>query len=169
MIFSSLAPVLSAQAIRDPTGSPLETLGRYSTIPRALTARVFGAGNDYADTPVFWTTTKDTSLLNGRHSATVTLSPAEAPMHGGLCARTLLVLLSYLPYFRWKCRYARFTETVFGVRELATTPSNTLPLSERCPWNGQRGSLHPALGGFTSNPMFLTTNFLDLASLCPLV
>src|SRR5713226_115686 len=44
MSFNSLAPVLSAQVIRDPTGRPRATFGRYSIIPRALTARVFGAG-----------------------------------------------------------------------------------------------------------------------------
>ena len=42
--FSSFAPVLSAQVIREPTGRPLAILGLYSTIPRALTALVFGAG-----------------------------------------------------------------------------------------------------------------------------
>jgi hypothetical protein len=42
---SSLAPVLSAQLIRLPFGSPRAMRGRYSIIPFALTARVLGAGN----------------------------------------------------------------------------------------------------------------------------
>lgn len=42
--FNSFAPVLSAHVRREPTGRPRAILGRYSTIPRALTARVFGAG-----------------------------------------------------------------------------------------------------------------------------
>ena len=44
MTLSSLAPVLSAQVSLLPLGSPLAMRGRYSTMPFALTARVFGAG-----------------------------------------------------------------------------------------------------------------------------
>src|SRR5438445_5087679 len=44
MSFNSFAPVLSAQVRREPTGRPRAILGLYSTIPRALTALVFGAG-----------------------------------------------------------------------------------------------------------------------------
>src|SRR5437879_12833807 len=44
MSFNSFAPVLSAQVRRGPTGSTRATLGLYSTIPRALTALVLGAG-----------------------------------------------------------------------------------------------------------------------------
>src|SRR3989442_13332037 len=44
MSFNSFAPVLSAQVSREPTGRPRAILGLYSTMPRALTARVFGAG-----------------------------------------------------------------------------------------------------------------------------
>src|SRR2546422_5754992 len=95
--FNSLAPVLSAHVILDPTGRPRATLGRYSIIPRALTARVFGAGTRprLRSSP----TTKVTSLLRGLHSAIVTLSPSAADMHGGLWARVLLLRLSYLLYF----------------------------------------------------------------------
>src|SRR5437870_12623498 len=42
--FNSFAPVLSAHVKREPTGRPRAILGLYSTIPRALTALVFGAG-----------------------------------------------------------------------------------------------------------------------------
>ena len=42
--FNSFAPVLSAHVSREPTGRPRAILGLYSTIPRALTALVFGAG-----------------------------------------------------------------------------------------------------------------------------
>jgi hypothetical protein len=44
MSFNSFAPVLSAQVRRVPTGRPRAILGLYSTIPRALTALVLGAG-----------------------------------------------------------------------------------------------------------------------------
>src|SRR3989442_15709374 len=44
MSFNSFAPVLSAQTSLDPIGRPRAILGRYSTIPLALTALVFGAG-----------------------------------------------------------------------------------------------------------------------------
>ena len=44
MIFSCLAPVLSAQKILLPIGRPRATCGLYSTIPFALTALVLGAG-----------------------------------------------------------------------------------------------------------------------------
>ena len=84
MSFNSLAPVLSAQVSLDPRGSPLAILGRYSTMPLALTARVFGAGIVYSAPPVLPTTTKLTSLLMGLHSAMVTLSSALAAMQGGL-------------------------------------------------------------------------------------
>jgi len=101
MSFSSLAPVLSAQVMREPKGRPLAIRGRYSIIPRALTALVFGAGMSYSTAPLFSTTTKLTSLLTGLHSAIVTVSPAAAATHGGLWARIRLVLLSYLLYFGW--------------------------------------------------------------------
>lgn len=48
MTFSSFAPVLSAQFTLHPFGSPRAMRGRYSIIPFALTARVFGAGNVYS-------------------------------------------------------------------------------------------------------------------------
>src|SRR2546429_9635458 len=44
MSFNSFAPVLSAHVSRVPTGRPRAILGLYSTIPRALTALVLGAG-----------------------------------------------------------------------------------------------------------------------------
>src|SRR5207245_9390881 len=44
MSFNSFAPVLSAQTSLDSIGRPRAILGRYATIPLALTALVFGAG-----------------------------------------------------------------------------------------------------------------------------
>jgi len=44
MTLSSFAPVLSAHVTLVPLGRPRAMRGRYSTIPLALTARVFGAG-----------------------------------------------------------------------------------------------------------------------------
>src|SRR5690242_18872381 len=99
MSFNSLAPVLSAQFILAPIGRPRAILGRYSTIPRALTALVFGAGIFYSTAAFLSTTTNDTSLLSGRHSAIVTRSPVAAAIQGGLWASVLLLRLSYLLYF----------------------------------------------------------------------
>src|SRR2546427_583622 len=52
-------------------------------------------------------------------------------------------------------------------REPATVPSKTLPLTERCPWNGQRGSLQPVFGALTLRPVFRTTISGVPSSLCP--
>ena len=49
---------------------------------------------------------------------------------------------------------------------METVPSKTLPLTDRLPWNGQIGSLHPAFGCFTSSPMFRTTILRALSLPC---
>ena len=53
----------------------------------------------YSATAFLSITTNETSLLSGRHSAMVTLSPVAAAIQGGLWARVLLLRLSYLLYF----------------------------------------------------------------------
>jgi len=47
-ILSSRAPVLSAQVMIEPIGSPLLMCGRYSVTPLALTALVLGAGSCFS-------------------------------------------------------------------------------------------------------------------------
>ena len=53
----------------------------------------------YSATVFLSITTNETSLLSGRHSAMVTLSPVAAAIQGGLWARVLLLRLSYRLYF----------------------------------------------------------------------
>src|SRR5436309_14186458 len=91
----------------------------------------------HALTPRLWITTKETVLLSGRHSISVTRWPGARVRHGGACASIHRLRVSYRSNFWMYREYSRSTTTVRCIHVVTMTPSRAWPRTLSLPWNRQ--------------------------------